>query len=101
VFSGGTYHDVRRWLWNFLTSHAKRVDPRVEVVLEDDDKRQGKSYSVRLRFGQHLGPAIEFDFREVANNRGRLAWCTSVAERTKSLARELVASEGVADARPH
>jgi len=25
-------------LWNFLTSHAKRTDPRVEVVLEEDEQ---------------------------------------------------------------
>jgi len=35
-FRVGTYHEVKRWLWNFLTSHAKRTDPRVEVVLEEE-----------------------------------------------------------------
>ena len=25
MFSGGTYPEVARWLWNFLTAHAKRV----------------------------------------------------------------------------
>jgi len=98
VFSGGTYHEVARWLLNFLTAHAKRADPRVEVVFEDDDHREGKSYRARLRFGRHLGPAIELDFREVADNRGSLAWCTRLAERTRKLARE-VADQGVADAR--
>jgi len=34
VFSGGTYPEVARWLWNFLTAHAKRVDPRFEVILD-------------------------------------------------------------------
>jgi hypothetical protein len=100
VFSGGTYHEVARWLWNFLTSHAKRVDPRVEVVVESTDQRAGKSYGVRLRLGRHLGPIIEFAFREVADNRGNLVWCTRLAERTTSLARELLAGRGVADARP-
>ena len=100
MFSGGTYHEVARWLWNFLTAHAKRVDPRIEVVLDDGVKRKGKSYGVRLRLGQRLGPALESDFREVAANRGSLEWCTTLAERTKSLARELVADQGVADVRP-
>jgi hypothetical protein len=100
VFSGGTYHEVARWLWNFLTAHAKRVDPRFEVVLDAEDEREGKSYGARLRLGQRLGPVIELNFREVADNRGSLAWCTRLAERTKQLARELVAGQGVADARP-
>jgi hypothetical protein len=100
VFSGGTYHEVARWLWNFLTAHAKRVDPRFEVVLDAEDEREGKSYGARLRLGQRRGPVIELNFREVADNRGSLAWCTRLAERTKQLARELVAGQGVADARP-
>ena len=100
MFSGGTYDEVARWLWNFLTSHAKRVDPRIEVVLDADEKREGKSYGVRLRFGRRLGPALEVNFREVADNRGNLAWCTTLAERTRSLARELVAAtQGAADVR--
>jgi hypothetical protein len=100
VFSGGTYHEVARWLWNFLTSHAKRVDPRVEITFEGDDHREGKSYGARLRLGRRLGPLIELAFREVADNRGSLAWCTRLAERTTSLARELVDGQGVADGRP-
>lgn len=100
MFSGGTYRDVERWLRNFLTAHAKRVDPRIEVSLEDDDRRVGKSYGARLRLGQRLGPLIELNFREVADNRGGLAWCTRVAEHISQLARELVAGQGVADARP-
>jgi len=99
VFSGGTYQEVARWLWNFLTSHAKRVDPRIEVVLDADDEREGKSYRARLSFLRQLGPPIEFEFRDVADNRGSLAWCSALAERTKGLARELVAARGVADVR--
>jgi hypothetical protein len=98
VFSGGTYHEVARWLLNFLTAHAKRVDPRVEVAFEDDDHRAGKSYGARLRFGRRLGAPIELAFREVADNRGSLAWCSRLAERTRTLAREVV-DQGVADAR--
>ena len=98
MFSGGTYHEVARWLLNFLTAHAKRVDPRVEVAFDDDDHRKGKSYGARLRFGRHLGAPIELAFREVADNRGSLAWCSLLAERTRALAREVV-DQGVADAR--
>ena len=99
MFSGGTYQEVARWLWNFLTSHAKRVDPRIEVVLDADNEREGKSYGARLSFRRQLGPPIEFEFRDVADNRGSLAWCSALAERTKGLARELVAARGVADVR--
>ena len=99
MFSGGTYQEVARWLWNFLTAHAKRVDPRIEVVLDAADEREGKSYGARLSFRRQLGPPIEFEFRDVADNRGSLAWCSALAERTKSLARELVAARGVADVR--
>ena len=82
-----------------MTSHAKRVDPRIEVVLDADDEREGKSYGARLSFRRQLGPPIEFEFRDVADNRGSLAWCSALAERTKGLARELVAARGVADVR--
>jgi hypothetical protein len=94
VFSGGTYPEVARWLWNFLTAHAKRVDPRLEVILDAGDEREGKSYGARLSFLHHLGPPLEFEFRDAADNRG------SLAERIKALARELVtATRGVADVR--
>ena len=97
MFSGGTYQEVARWLRNFLTAHAKRVDPHVEAVLDDDDRREGKSYGLRLRLGRRLSPLLELDFREVADNRGTLAWCAGLAERTQGLARELVAGREVAD----
>jgi len=98
VFSGGTYPEVARWLWNFLTAHAKRVDPRIEVALDAGDERQGKSYGARLRFLGHLGAPMEFEFREVADDRGSLAWCSVLAERTKSAARDLIAAaRGTAD----
>jgi len=99
VFSGGTYQEVERWLRNFLTAHAKRVDPRLEVVFDDEDERERSSYGVRLRYGRRLGPTLELSFREVADNRGTLAWCTTLAEHTKRLARELVADGAVADAK--
>ena len=100
MFSGGTYSEVARWLWNFLTAHAKRVDPRFEVELDDDDEREGKSYGARLTFLRQRGPTIELEFRDVADHRGSLAWCSALAERTKSAARELVAAaRGTADVR--
>ena len=80
MFSGGTYPEVARWLWNFLTAHAKRVDPRFEVELHADDEREGKSYGARLSFQRHFGPMMEFEFREVADQRGSLAWCAALAE---------------------
>lgn len=98
MFSGGTYHEVERWLWNFLTAHAKRVNPRVEVALEAGDERAGQSYGARLELGVRASAVIEFEFSDVAANRGTLAWCAALAERTKRLALELVA-QGAADAR--
>lgn len=99
MFSGGTYDEVARWLRNFLTSHAKRVNPRVEVVLEDDDERKGKSYGVHLRLGSHVSPLVGLDFRDVAANRGSLAWCAALAERVRQLASDLAVGQGVADVR--
>lgn len=99
MFSGGTYDEVERWLWNFVTSHAKRVDPRVEVEVVAGDRHEGKSYGVRLRAGARVSPVVAFDFHEVADKRGSLAWCAEMAERTQARARELLAERGTADAR--
>jgi hypothetical protein len=98
VFSGGSYHEVGRWLWNFLTAHAKRVDPRLEVELEEGDEREGRSFGARLRFGRLVSPVMEFDYREVADNRGSLAWCSALAERTRELARGSLGAQRTADA---
>jgi hypothetical protein len=97
VFSGGSYDEVARWLWNFLTAHAKRVDPRVEVELEAGDAGEGKSYAARLRFGPEVSPVVELDYREVADNRGSLAWCQDLADRTRELARALRRAQRAAD----
>lgn len=98
MFSGGSYEEVARWLRNFLTSHAKRVDPRIEVEFDTEDERRGKSYGARLRLGDRVSEGIEFDFREVADKRGSLVWCGAQAERTRARARELVAGRGALDA---
>ena len=43
---------------------------------------------------------MEFEFRDVADNRGSLAWCSALAERTKRSALELMsAHRGTADVR--
>jgi hypothetical protein len=91
MFSGGTYDEVARWLGNFLTSHAKREDPRIEVALDAGDAREGVSYAASLRLGPHVTQAVEFDYREVADQRGSLAWCRAQADRTRAWARELLA----------
>ena len=101
MFSGGSYDEVARWLWNFLIAHAKRVDPRVEVELEAGDAREGKSYGARLRLGPEVSPAVEFDYREVADNRGSLAWCSALADRTRELARALRSARRTADGGAH
>ena len=89
MFSGGSYEEVRRWLANFLTSHAKRENPRAEVTLDAADEREGRTYGARFRVGRRLGPVIELDYRDVADHRETLAWCRSLAERTRSQIREL------------
>ena len=99
MFSGGSYHEVERWLHTFLTSHAKRVSPRVEVLLDAGEARAETSYGARLRLGERTTDALELDYREVAQNRGSLAWCAALAGRVAGLARELVAARGGADAR--
>lgn len=91
MFSGGTYGEVRRWLWNFLASHAKRLDPRIEVEPESGDERDGVSYAARFRLDERVTPVMEFGYKEVADNRGSLAWCQALAERTRAIAREHLA----------
>ena len=92
MFSGGTYEEVARWLKNFLTSHAKRVHPRIEVDLDSGAEREGRSYGARLRFGDRVSELLEFDYKEVAEQRGTLAWCASLANRTRDAARLLLAA---------
>jgi hypothetical protein len=92
MFSGGSYDDVARWLGNFLTSHAKRENVHAEVELEAGDARQDRSYGARLRLGERTTPPIEFDYAEVARDRGSLAWCATLAERTRAIVRDLSAA---------
>jgi hypothetical protein len=99
AFSGGSYDEVARWLENFLTSHAKREHPRVEVELEAGDEREGKSYGARLRLAGRRSPLIELRYDDVAANRGSLAWGTAMAAKVRAVARELVAQPAAPDAR--
>ena len=94
MFSGGDYEEVRRWLWNFVTSHAKREDVRVEAVIEADGPREDVSYGVRLRLGERVQPPgdvppLELAYADVARERGNLAWASALAERVRALAREV------------
>ncbi|HEV8142105.1 MAG TPA: hypothetical protein VGQ77_04560 [Methylomirabilota bacterium] len=91
-FSGGSYEEVARWLHNFLTSHAKRENLHAEVELESGDEREGKSYGVRIRLGDHVSDLIEFDYTTVADHRGELQWCRELAERVRHIVRDLARS---------
>ncbi len=99
MFSGGSYEDVHRWLKNFLTSHAKREHPRAEVAFDNDDALDGRGYRVRLRVGERLGAPMEFDYKDVADHRGELAWCMALAERTRAQVTSVLAAGSTGDAR--
>src|SRR5262245_18444053 len=99
-FSGGSYEEVARWLKNFLTSHANREDPRYEVGLETEGEREGTSYGAWLVFGEHRSALQEIAFKDVADHRGSLAWCTALADKTRGLAREVMAQAALPDVRP-
>ena len=92
MFSGGSYDDVARWLQNFLSSHAKRENLRAEVDLEAGDEREGTSYGARLQVGGRAAPLGDFDYAEVAQNRGTLTWCATLAVRVRAVVRELTAA---------
>ena len=85
---------MARWLGNFLASHAKRENPRAEVILDRREEREGRSYSVRFRLGSRLGSVCELDYREVAENREKLAWCRALAETARARVRELAGPPG-------
>ena len=98
MFSGGDYAEVARWLANFVRSHAKRENLRVEAALDAEGAREGNSYGVRLRLGERLAPPagqppLELSYGDVAASRGSLAWCTALAARVRALARDLSAGD--------
>ena len=93
-FSGGSYEEVARWLNNFLIAHARREDPRMEILFEAGDGREGRSYGARLRLGDRLSPPWELQYKDVADNRGNLAWGRGPAEQIRVRARALVQTGG-------
>jgi hypothetical protein len=98
MFSGGSYDEVQRWLKNFLTSHAKREALRAEVVLDEDDALEGRAYRARVHLGDRRSEPMDFEYKEVAAHRGELAWCSSLAQRTRAQVKALLGA-GTADAR--
>ena len=58
MFSGGEYDEVARWLRNFVASHAKRENLRVEPEVDTEGPREGQSYGVRLRLGAALSQQL-------------------------------------------
>lgn len=89
------YLETAAWLTGFVRSHAKRQDTRIEVRLEADRPREGRSYGLRLALGSRSeppasSPPIEFEFREVAEGRTRFAWCAALGERVQTVARALL-----------
>ena len=98
MFSGGSFDEVERWLKNFLTSHAKRENPRAEVLLDEDDALAGRAYRARLHVGDRVSAPIELDYKDVAEHRGTLAWCAALAQRTRALVKTTLGA-GTVDAR--
>ena len=92
AFSGGSYEEVARWVHNFLNSHAKRENSRAEVELDSGDEREGKSYGVRVRLGEHVSDVLELEYRTVADHRGELQWCREQADRIRQVVRDLTRS---------
>jgi hypothetical protein len=99
MFSGGSYDDVSRWLRNFLTVHAKREDPRMELALETGGDLEGQGYRARVRFADRVSEPITLEYRDVADNRGTLSWCAALAARARELARSLRTAGSTRDAR--
>ena len=98
MFSGGDYEEVRRWLTNFVLSHARREALGTEAVVEAEGPREGTSYGVRLRLGDRVAPppgaaALEVAFEEARDQRGSMAWCQALAGRVRALARDLAQAE--------
>lgn len=92
------YWEVERWLRVFATSHAKRVNPRMEVFLETEGERIGNGYGLRLTLGSLYQPPvgtppIELSFPEIQANRLTFAWCDRLAREVRRHASLLVERE--------
>jgi hypothetical protein len=90
------YPEVAAWLENFVRSHAKREDERIEVLLDTSGPRENHSYGVRLALGSRVYPPpaaapIELEFRDVADGRTRFAWAEALGKRIREAARETFA----------
>ena len=98
MFSGGDYDEVARWLGNFAARTPSARTRGSRSCSRPRARGKGRVYGVRLRLGERLlpppgQPPLELAFREVADNRGSLAWCSALAARIRSLARELSEAE--------
>jgi|SRR5215470_10662036 len=98
MFSGGSYEEVARWLKNFLTSHAKREALRAEVLFDEDDALEGRAYRARVHVGGRVSEPLELDYKDVAAQRGELAWCAALAQRVRGLVKPLAVAGSAADA---
>ena len=87
------YWEGERWLRLLATSHAKRVNPRIEVFLETEGERIGQSYGLRLLLGPLQTPPLELAFQEIWANRLTFAWCDRLAREIRRQATLLVERE--------
>ena len=84
------YHETGTWLADFVRSHAKRENPRVEVAPRDRRSPRGPVLRGPPRASAERSapppgsPPMELDFPEVAEGRARLAWCAALAERVRA-----------------
>jgi hypothetical protein len=90
------YGEVEWWLRTFATSHAKRESLHVEAEVDTTGGREGRAYGLRVVLGGRAAPPwdeppVELTFSDVVEGRNRFAWCESLAERVRALARALVA----------
>jgi hypothetical protein len=90
------YLEIGRWLRNFVASHVKREDARIEVELLPDEGKQGRTYGVRLVLegASHPGPGeppIELAYSEVTQGRTRFAWCEALSRRVREAGHRLTA----------
>jgi hypothetical protein len=89
--------EVARWLHNFVASHAKREDPRIEVEIAPGGTAREPSYAVRLVLAGAPPPGpgeppLELTYSGVAEGRARLAWCEALSRRVREAGRRLVAA---------
>jgi hypothetical protein len=89
--------DAGRWLWNFVTAHARREALGASAAVES--RGDGQAYGLRVQVGDRVAPPadqppVELAASEVAEGRERLSWCAALAARVRELAREAAAEQG-------